>query len=137
MSTKISTLSYHQDVTNHRVDALDDDTRPRSDGFSGRSESYDRHRDNTNREISCGSAPGRNNRRSQYESPWLVGQVSETVLIAPVRTIMFRPRVSNVAVVTRNDKETTLELDSHADTSVLGNGYLSIADFNEPVNVQG
>ena len=50
---------------------------------------------------------------------------------------MFRPRIDNVVAVTRNDKETTLELDSHADTSVLGNGYLGVADFNEPVNVQG
>ena len=49
---------------------------------------------------------------------------------------MFRPRVSNVAAVTRNDKETTLELDSHADISVLDNGALIVADFNEPVNVQ-
>ena len=50
---------------------------------------------------------------------------------------MFRPRIDNVAAVTRNDKDTTLELDSHADTSVLGNGALIVADFNEPVNVQG
>ena len=50
---------------------------------------------------------------------------------------MFRPRVSQVASVVRNDKETTLELDSHADTSVLGGGALIIPDFNEPVNVQG
>ena len=50
---------------------------------------------------------------------------------------MFIPRVSNVAAEARNDKETTLELDSHADTSVLGRGYLVIANFNEPVNVQG
>ena len=67
----------------------------------------------------------------------MVVQVSETVCIAPIRTIMFRPRVANVAAVTRNDKETTFELDSHADTSVLGNGALIVADFNEPVNVQG
>ena len=36
----------------------------------------------------------------------------------------------------RNDKETTLELDSHTDTSVLGNGALVVPNFNEPVNVQ-
>ena len=36
-----------------------------------------------------------------------------------------------------NNKETTLELNSHADTSVLGGGALLVADFNEPVNVQG
>ena len=50
---------------------------------------------------------------------------------------MFRPCVANVAAVARDDKETTLELDSHADTFVLGNGYLVVADFNEPVHVQG
>ena len=49
---------------------------------------------------------------------------------------MFKPRVSNVAAVTRNDRETTLELDYHADTSVLENGSLIVADFNEPVNMQ-
>ena len=37
----------------------------------------------------------------------------------------------------RNDKETTLELESRTDTSVLGNGALVVADFNEPVNVKG
>ena len=42
-----------------------------------------------------------------------------------------------MASVGHNDKETTLELDSHADTSVLGGGALVVADFNEPVNVQG
>ena len=50
---------------------------------------------------------------------------------------MFRPRFSQVASVVYNDKDTTLELDSHADTSVLGGGALVVADFNEPVNVQG
>ena len=50
---------------------------------------------------------------------------------------MFIPRVSQVASVVRNDKETTLELDSHADTSVLGGGDLVVADFNESVKIQG
>ena len=50
---------------------------------------------------------------------------------------MFRPRVAQVASVVRNDKETTLELYSHADTSVLGGGDLEVAEFDEPVNVQG
>ena len=45
-------------------------------------------------------------------------KVSETVCVATYRTIMFRPHFANVAAVTPNDKETTLELDSHADTSV-------------------
>ena len=42
-----------------------------------------------------------------------------------------------MALVVYNDKETTLELDSCADTSVLGGGALVFADFNEPVNIQG
>ena len=50
---------------------------------------------------------------------------------------MFRPRVSHVASVVRNDKETALELYYYADTSVLGGGALVVAEFNEPVNVQG
>ena len=49
---------------------------------------------------------------------------------------MLRPQVSQVAFVARNDKYTTLELDSHTDTSVLGVGALVVADFNEPVNAQ-
>jgi hypothetical protein len=54
-----------------------------------------------------------------------------------IRTVQLRPRVALVASVGRKDKETTLELDSHADTSILGGGALVVADFNEPVNVQG
>ena len=34
-------------------------------------------------------------------------------------------------------KKTTLEFYYNADTSVLGRGALVIANFNEPVNVQG
>ena len=50
---------------------------------------------------------------------------------------MFRPQVAQVASVVYNDKDTTLELDSHADTSILGGKVLVVADFNDPVNVQG
>ena len=50
---------------------------------------------------------------------------------------MFRPRAAQVALVVHNNKETTLELDSHADTSVLGGGALVVADFNDQFNVQG
>ena len=49
---------------------------------------------------------------------------------------MFQPRVAQVASVVHNNKDTTLELDSRADTSVLGGGVLVVADFNKPVNVQ-
>ena len=57
--------------------------------------------------------------------------------IAPLRTVIFRPRIANVAVVARNDKETALELESHADTFILGRGAFIIDNINEPVNVQG
>ena len=50
---------------------------------------------------------------------------------------MFRPRVAQVASVVHNNKETRLELDYYADTSVLGGRALLVAEFNEPVNVQG
>ena len=42
-----------------------------------------------------------------------------------------------MTAVARNDKETTLELDSNADKYVLGRGALIISNFNGPVNVQG
>ena len=50
---------------------------------------------------------------------------------------MFWPRATQVASVVHNNKETTFELDSHADTSVLGGRALVVADFNETVNFQG
>ena len=42
-----------------------------------------------------------------------------------------------MASVVYNDKDTTLELDSHADTSVLGGGALVVSDFNDLVKIQG
>ena len=42
-----------------------------------------------------------------------------------------------MASVVHNNKETTLELDSHADIYVIGGGALVVADFNDPVNFQG
>ena len=42
-------------------------------------------------------------------------------------TPMFRSQVAQVASMVRNDKETTLELYSHADTYVLGGGALEVA----------
>ena len=50
---------------------------------------------------------------------------------------MFQHRSAQVALVVHNNKETTFELDSHADTSVLSGGALVFSDFNEPINVQG
>ena len=36
-----------------------------------------------------------------------------------------------------NSKETTFEVDSHADTTCLGSGALKLFDYDCPVNVQG
>ena len=55
--------------------------------------------------------------------------------MSSVRTLFLRPR--KVSQVESNSKETTLEVDSHADTTCLGRGALKIFDFNTPVNVQG
>ena len=42
-----------------------------------------------------------------------------------------------IAGVDSNLVETTLESDSHADTTVLGRGCLKLFDYECPVNVQG
>ena len=49
----------------------------------------------------------------------------------------MRPRSTVVYQVACNSLETTLEADSHADTTCLGRGVLKIYDYNFPVNVQG
>ena len=55
--------------------------------------------------------------------------------MSAVRTVFIRPR--GVASVGTNGNESTLELDSHADTSCLGGGALELFDHESPVNVQG
>ena len=63
------------------------------------------------------------------------GHVKEREICA-VRTMCLRPnRLARVASI--NSKETTLEVDSHADTTCLGAGALKLFDFNCPVRVQG
>ena len=47
---------------------------------------------------------------------------------------MMRIKVSNSSL---NIGKTRLELDSHADTTVLGKGYLVVHYFDKPVNVNG
>ena len=46
----------------------------------------------------------------------------------------MRIKVANSSI---NSDKTRLELDSHADTTVLGKGYLVVHDFDRPVNVTG
>lgn len=45
------------------------------------------------------------------------------------------PTTANVVVADLSSTESTLELDSHADTCVLGRGALIIQDYDRPVNV--
>ena len=45
--------------------------------------------------------------------------------------------MSHVSAVARNGNESTLEADSHADTTCLGAGTLKLFDYESPVNVQG
>ena len=47
----------------------------------------------------------------------------------------LRRRVAKIECF--NSNETTLEVDSHADTTCLGAGALKLFDFNCPVRVQG
>jgi hypothetical protein len=61
-----------------------------------------------------------------------------TFAVETVRTVRVNvpPLTQASAVAVNSDsKETTLEMDSHADTCVLGNGALIVQDFNRPVNV--
>ena len=55
--------------------------------------------------------------------------------MSAIRTMCLRPRI--VSRLESNSKETTLEVDSHADTTCLEHGALKIFYFNGPVNVQG
>ena len=132
ISSKFSALTEKHDSLSRRLESIDDSrTRP-SDG------NYRRSHDNPNRGIDSGCMPGSVTRGGIRSSLLclLVGKIPKTVCIAPLRTVMLRPRVANVAAVDRNYKETTLELYYRADTSVLGKGDIVIADFNEPVNVK-
>ena len=42
-----------------------------------------------------------------------------------------------MSTVATNSNELTLEADSHADTTCLGGGTLTLFDYDFPVNVQG
>ena len=49
----------------------------------------------------------------------------------------LRPTSTIVSQVACKVDETTLEADSHADTTCLGRGALVLFDYDQPVNVQG
>ena len=62
--------------------------------------------------------------------------------VAAVRTTLLQepvPTASTCVIkyVTNKVRESSYELDSHADTCVFGRGTLIVYDFNRPVNVQG
>ena len=52
-----------------------------------------------------------------------------------VRHVDIRPR--RVSTLTSNNKEISLELDSHADTCCVGKDALVVYDYDRPVTVSG
>ena len=57
--------------------------------------------------------------------------------MSSIKTICLGPHATLLSTVATNELETHLELDSHADTSCLGEGALVLKDYMTPVNVQG
>jgi hypothetical protein len=58
--------------------------------------------------------------------------------IAPLRTVrLTRPLLKMSSMSSNNPLEMSLELDSHADTTVLGAGALIIQSYDQPVEVVG
>ena len=55
--------------------------------------------------------------------------------VGTVRHVDIRPR--RLITLTRNNKENSLELDSHADTCCVGKDALVIYDYDRPVTVSG
>ena len=58
----------------------------------------------------------------------------ESRQIAPLRTVrLTRPLVRMAKLVSNSILETSLELDSHADTTVLGGDALIFQNYDRPV----
>ena len=57
--------------------------------------------------------------------------------VCAMRTGMLSPRSANVSNVATNSNKTTLEADSHANTTCLGGITLKLFDYDCPENVQG
>ena len=55
--------------------------------------------------------------------------------VSTVRHVDIRPR--RLSTLTSNNKETSLELDLHADTCCVGKEALVIYDYDRPVTVSG
>ena len=57
--------------------------------------------------------------------------------VCAMRTVWLRPCSENVSTVATNSNKTTLEANSHADTTCLGGGGgLKLFGYDFPVNVQ-
>ena len=54
-----------------------------------------------------------------------------------MRTVLLHTCSATVSTVANNSNETTLEADSHANTTCIGGGTLKLFDYDCPVNVQG
>ena len=65
----------------------------------------------------------------------MIGKCLRECKVSAIRTMFLRPRM--ISQVESNSKETTLEVDSRADTACLGHGALHIFYLICPVNVQG
>ena len=62
----------------------------------------------------------------------------ESRRIAPLRTVrLTRPLVRMAQLASNSILETSLELDSHADTTVLGGDALIFQNYDRPVEVLG
>ena len=53
------------------------------------------------------------------------------------RTVCICPSSANVSTVATNSNNTTLEANSHTDTTCLRGGNLKLFDYDCPVNIQG
>jgi hypothetical protein len=59
-------------------------------------------------------------------------------MIAPLRTVrLTRPLLKMSSMSSNNALETSLELDSHTNMTVLGAGALIIQSYDQPVEVVG
>jgi hypothetical protein len=96
--------------------------------------------------LSCQVRPhGNDNRRAKSTNKTLdrtvkwTPDLTQTILTLKTfrQHIYQQPIVNNVRYKLDGIYETTLELDSHDDTCVLGRGALIILDYNRPVSVVG
>ena len=67
---------------------------------------------------------------------WLPNPFPELVCLQTFKTIRVGPCTTLLSSVAFNNLETNLKLDSHDDTSCLGEGVLVLTDYEIPVHVQ-